>query len=113
MVSSRPSVAAAAADLHEEKLSVDDEKVASLDEEWEENESNEALFKMDEKEKEEKETEEEVSSTNPRFEFHPHIKPMDQFHIREIVRIGRHMKATVSIAFVCLFCFVLFGFFFF
>lgn len=35
----------------------------------------------------------ELLSRNPRWEFHPHVKSMDQFHIREIVRIGRHMKA--------------------
>jgi small subunit ribosomal protein S5 len=33
-----------------------------------------------------------VSSKNPRYEFQPHVKSLD-FEFREVVRIGRHMKA--------------------
>ena len=43
-------------------------------------------------EKPQRENEDRIYQTNPRFEFLPHVRSMDQFHIREMVRVGRHMK---------------------
>ena len=62
-------------------------------EEWEDDAENETVFKIQDKEEQEK-PEREVSedARNTRYEFQPHVRPMDQFTIREVVRIGRHMK---------------------
>ncbi len=74
------------------------EDLEEEDEEWADDENNTTMFRMPEDEDggddDDRDTlVQEEQAKNSRYEFHPHVKPMDQFHIREVVRIGRHMKA--------------------
>ena len=75
------------------------------EEQWEEGNDDRAVFEMRDSQDDkgggrrgprgpaDEDREHVFPQTNPRFEFQPHIRSMDQFHIREIIRIGRHMKA--------------------
>ena len=58
------------------------------EEEWEDNEENTTLFSMKDADKDEEMDGDALQAKNPRYELQPHVRPMDQFYIREIVRIG-------------------------
>lgn len=59
--------------------------------EWEPSAQDEEVYAVGEDK--ESALDETMLNTNPRWEFHPHVKPMHQLHMRELIRVGRHMKA--------------------
>jgi hypothetical protein len=66
------------------------EKIAEFEDEWEAGANDREIFKFSE-DGEQRKTKEEIhqemedhggfATTNPRYEFLPHVKSMDQFHM--------------------------------